>query len=188
MLASAARALRAAGHEVVTAREPGGTPVGDSVRAIFLQPGVPVDPLAEVLLVNASRAQLVRDVLAPAIDRGAVVLCDRYVHSTLAYQGYGRGLPLDVVRSVCDVAAGTCMPDLVLLVDVGPETSARRLVDRAQRADRVESEDAEFHRRVREGYLHLASRDPRMMVIDGERSPEEVLDAAMASISAAIAT
>ena len=187
-LASAVeRALRAAGYEVVVTREPGGTPAGDAVRRIFLQPDLAIGPRTELLLINASRAQLVADVIAPALARGAVVLCDRYVHSTLAYQGYGRGLPLDLVRSVCDAATGGVMPDLTLLVDVSVEVSRSRLASRGNGADRVEQEDGEFHRRVREGFLELARHDPRVVALDGDRPPEAVVDAAMAALSAVIA-
>ncbi len=127
------------------------------------------------------------DVVRPALRRGAVVLCDRYVHSTLAYQGYGRGLPLDLVRSVCDAATGGLMPELTLLVDVSYETSRARLAARGDGHDRVEQEEEAFHRRVRDGYLELARRDERFVRIDGERAPEQVADAALAALSAVIA-
>lgn len=187
LMASVQRALQSAGHVVVAAREPGGTPVGDAVRSIFLRADLTIEPLTETLLINASRAQLVAGVLRPALQRGAVVLCDRYIHSTLAYQSYGRGVPLDVVREICDVATERLAPDLTLLVDVDVATSTRRLAVRGNGADRMEKEDVDFHSRVRNGYLDLAARDPRVIVLDGARSPEEVLDAAMAALSAAIA-
>lgn len=187
VMAAVERALREEGHEVVVTREPGGTPAGDAVRAIFLQPGVRVNPLTEMLLINSSRAQLVADVIRPALARGAVVLCDRYVHSTLAYQGHGRGLPLDLVRSVCDAATGGLMPELTLLVDISYETSRARLAARGEGHDRVEQEEAAFHRRVRDGYREIARRDERVVQIDGERAPEEVADAAMAALSAVLA-
>jgi dTMP kinase len=181
------RVLRAEGHEVVVTREPGGTPVGDSLRQILLDEPFSVTPVSEMLMMNASRSQLVNGVIRPALERGAVVLCDRYVHSSLAYQGYGRGLPLELVHSVCDAATGGLMPDLVLLVDISPETSRRRLASRGDRHDRREREDEAFHRRVRDGYLELARHDERVVLIDGERAPEEVNDAAMAALSAVLA-
>lgn len=187
LLAAVQRALQTAGHDVVVAREPGGTRAGDAVRAIFLQPGLPVDAMTELMLINASRAQLVCEVIDPSLRDGSIVLCDRYVHSTLAYQGYGRGLPLDLVRSVCDAATRGRMPDLTLLVDVALATSLARLSARTASVDRVEQEDREFHRRVREGFLELAARDPRMVLVDGEREQGEVLSAAMAALSAVIA-
>jgi dTMP kinase len=181
------RVLRAEGHEVVVTREPGGTPVGDSLRQILLDEPFSVTPVSEMLMMNASRSQLVNEVIRPALERGAVVLCDRYVHSSLAYQGYGRGLPLELVRRVCDAATGGLMPDLVLLVDISPETSRRRLASRGDGHDRMEREDEAFHRRVRDGYLELARHDERVVLINGERTPEEVNDAAMAALSAVLA-
>lgn len=187
LMAAVERALRAEGHEVLLTREPGGTPAGDAVRQIFLQPGLAVNPIAEMLLINASRSQLVADVIRPALERGTVVLCDRYVHSSLAYQGYGRGLSLELVRTVCDAATGGLMPDLTLLVDISPETSRRRVASRGNGHDRLEREDDVFHRRVREGYLELARHDPRLVALDGERAPEQVVDAAMAALSEVMA-
>lgn len=182
------RALREEGHEVVVTREPGGTPAGDAAREILLhRRDVAINPLTELMLMNASRAQLVSDVVRPALARGAVVLCDRYVHSSLAYQGYGRGLSLDLVRAVCDAATGRLMPELTLLIDVSYETSRARIAERNQNHDRMEREAEEFHRRVREGYLELARHDERFVRIDGERAPEEVADAAMAALSAVLA-
>ena len=187
LMAAVERALRAEGRDVLVTREPGGTPAGDRVRSIFLDPELSLRPVSEVLLVNASRAELVASVILPALERDAVVLCDRYVHSTLAYQSYGRGLPLDLVRSLCDAATGGLMPDLTLLTDVSHETSRERLANRGAIHDRVEREPVAFHNRVREGFLDLARHDPRLVALDAERSQEEVLDAAMAALSAVIA-
>jgi dTMP kinase len=187
LLTAVENALRAEGLDVLVTREPGGTPTGDAIRRIFLEPELRVHPMSEMLLINASRAQLVADVIRPALARGTVVLCDRYVDSTLAYQGYGRGLPLDLVRTVCSAATAGLMPDLTLLVDVSFETSRARLTARGDVHDRMEREDAEFHRRVRDGYLEIARHDPRVVLIDGERKPEEVTDAAMAALSELIA-
>ncbi len=187
LMAAVDHALRAQGHKTLITREPGGTPAGDAVRRIFLDPEMAINPLTEMLLINASRAQLVADVIRPALESGVVVLCDRYVHSTLAYQGYGRGLPLDVVRAVCNAATGALMPDLTLLVDVSYETSRKRLASRGDGHDRVELEEDAFHHRVREGFLELGKHDPLVVTLDGERPAEEVVDAAMAALSAVIA-
>ena len=187
LMAAVDHALRAEGHRTLLTREPGGTPAGDAVRKIFLQPGLRIDALTETMLINASRSQLVDEVIRPALERGVVVLCDRYVHSTLAYQGYGRGLPIDLVRRICDAATGGLMPDLTLLVDISCETSRNRLASRGDGHDRVEQEDGGFHRRVRDGFLELGSRDPLVVTIDGERAAEAVIDAAMAALSAVIA-
>ena len=187
LMAAVDHALRAEGHRTLLTREPGGTPAGDAVRKIFLQPGLRIDALTETMLINASRAQLVDEVIRPALERGVVVLCDRYVHSTLAYQGYGRGVPIDLVRRICDAATGGLMPDLTLLVDISCETSRKRLASRGGGHDRVEQEDGGFHGRVRDGFLELGSRDPLVVTIDGERAAEAVIDAAMAALSAVIA-
>ena len=183
LMASIERALRAEGRDVVITREPGGTPAGDAVRAIFLKTGLHMSPMTEALLINASRAQLVGEVIRPALAAGAVVLCDRYVHSTLAYQGYGRGLSLEIVARLCEAATGGLMPDLTLLVDVSCETSRRRIASRGNGADRLEREGDTFHQRVRAGFLEMAARDERTVIVDGERTPQEVLDAAMAALS-----
>jgi dTMP kinase len=187
VMAAVERALRAEGHDVLVTREPGGTPAGDAAREILLHRNdIAISPLTELLLMNASRAQLVSDVVRPALARGAIVLCDRYVHSSMAYQGYGRGLPLEMVRSVCDAATGGLMPDLTLFVDVPYETSRARLALRGNGRDRLEQEEEAFHRRVRDGYLEIAKHEERVLRIDGERTPEEVADAAMAALSAVL--
>ena len=187
LMSSVQRALEAAGHRVLAVREPGGTPLGDAVRGVFLQPGLEIEPLAEALLINASRTQLVAAAVRPALDRGAVVLCDRYVHSTLAYQGFGRGVALPLLQSICDAATGGLSPDLTLLVDIDVDTSRRRLSVRGNGADRMEREGVDFHSRVRAGYLEIAARDPRVVVLDGAASQEQVLDAAMSALSAVLA-
>lgn len=188
VMAAVERALRADGHDVVVTREPGGTPAGDAAREILLHNReIAISPMTELMLMNASRAQLVTDVVRPALARGAVVLCDRYMHSSLAYQGYGRGIPLEVVRAVCDAATGGLMPDLTFLIDVSYETSRARLSERSAAHDRMEREEETFHRLVREGYLQMAARDERFVCIDGERAPEEVAEAALAALSAVLA-
>lgn len=188
VMAAIERALRAEGHEVVVTREPGGTPVGDASREILLhERDMAIGPLAELMLMNASRAQLVADVVRPALARGAVVLSDRYIHSSLAYQGYGRGIRVDVVRTVCDAATGGLMPDLTLLIDVSYETSRSRLSERSASHDRMEREEEAFHRRIRAGYLEIAKHDERVVRINGERAPEEVVDASLAALSAVLA-
>ncbi len=164
-------------------REPGGTMLGNRLREIFVDPASgKIDPLAEALLLNASRAQLLAEVIRPALEAGKWVLCDRYAHATLAYQGYGRGVDLELLRTVTSVATKGLAPDVVLLVDVPEEISRQRVLARARAsgvpADRVEREDGAFHRRVREGYLALAREDDRMVILDGTQSVEELLDRA----------
>lgn len=188
LLASVERALRGLGHRTLVTREPGGTPAGDAVRAIVLeQTALHVAPMTELMLMNASRAQLVAEVIRPALAQDVIVLCDRYADSSIAYQGYGRQLPLDLVRDVCNAATGGLQPDLTLLVDISVETSRRRLASRGNGRDRLEREELEFHRRIREGYLEMGRHEPRFVVLEGEREPEEVANAAMAALSALIA-
>lgn len=181
-LAGLAVRLRAAGHEIVVTREPGGTPVGEALREILLQKNLEVDPMAEALLMNASRAQLVAEVIRPALADGKTVLCDRFADSTLAYQGYGRGLDLDVLRAICDAATGGLWPDLVFVLDVAYDVSRTRLRVRAQPDDRMEREDRAFHDRARNGFLELAKVTPAMRVLDATRPPEDLLDEAFAAV------
>lgn len=139
--------LRAVGLDVVAMREPGGTPAGDTIRALLLDPASTLSPGSEALLFAASRAQLVQDVIGPALARGAVVLVDRFLLSTYAYQGAGRGLPMETLRAVNALATGGLAPDLTLLLSVPLETAQARVEARGA-ADRMEQETAAFHRRV----------------------------------------
>lgn len=175
--------LRDAGEAVLVTREPGGTSLGDSLRAIFVDPARSIDPMAEVMLLNASRAQLVTEVIGPALRAGTIVLCDRFFDATVAYQGFGRGLDVEMLLEVSLVATRRISPDLTFLVDVPIEVSAARLRARGG-ADRLESEDGEFHARVRAGYLALAKRFSRMVVLDGTLPPDELAAAALAALHA----
>ena len=175
-----ADALRAAGVDAILVREPGGTPLGERVRPILKdQEDDPPCDRCELLLFLAARAQLVRNVIRPALAAGKWVVSDRFSDSTLAYQGYGRGLPLDAVAAANDFACEGLRPDLTLLLDVAPETAAARMRGReaATRtaADRIERAGDAFHARLREGFLALAAHDPgRIRVIDANASPDEV--------------
>ncbi len=178
LVAGLAERLRAEKKSVVVTREPGGTPLGDAVRGIFLERSLAIEPLAEAFLVNAARAQHVEELIRPALASGGVVLCDRFTDSTLAYQGYGRGMDLELLRALCDFASGGVEPDVVLLVDL-PVVSARaRLRDRIDAPDRIETEGDAFHERVRRGFLELA-RHPRHRVLDGSLPPERLLEQAL---------
>ncbi|MFO0230801.1 dTMP kinase [Gemmatimonas sp.] len=143
--------LRAVGHDVVAVREPGGTAAGDAIRAMLLDPASELAPESEALLFAASRAQLVRDVVIPALSRGAVVLVDRFLLSTYAYQGAGRGIAESLLRAVNAVATQGVAPDLTLLLSVPAEVAQARLEVRGP-ADRMEQEDAPFHQRVRDAF------------------------------------
>jgi dTMP kinase len=167
-------------RETVVTKEPGGTPIGDRIRAIVLDSATgEMDPVAEVLLYAASRRQHVSEVIAPALRRGALVLCDRYTDATLAYQGFGRSLELDRLRTLNTWATGGLQPQLTILFDIDEEAGLRRAHARNASMDvdegRFEAEDLRFHRRVREGYLAIARAEPeRFAVVDGAGTIEEV--------------
>jgi dTMP kinase len=166
------RELERRGREVVVTREPGGTPVGERVRAVLLDPAADLDPRTEALLFAAARAQLVEQVIRPALERGAVVLCDRYLDSSLAYQGGGRGLGRGPVEEVNRFATGGLLPDLVVLLDLDPAQGLRR---REGDRDRIEAQDLGFHRRVRDAFRELAAGDPkRFAVVDAAGPVAEV--------------
>jgi dTMP kinase len=168
-------ALERAGYAVTLTREPGGTPLGDAVRnVVLLNLDLEVAPLAEFLLYSASRTQLVRDVIAPALQAQHVVICDRYGDSSLAYQGYGRGLPLPFLREVTWEATGGLRPHVTVLLDLEPGLGLARASSRGAK-DRLELADLAFHQRVRNGFLELASLEPeRFLVVDGAL-PEQVI-------------
>jgi dTMP kinase len=156
----------------VLTREPGGTPVGERVRSLLLDPASgDLDPRTEALLLAAARAQHVADVVAPALAAGQTVVTDRYSHSSLAYQGYGRGLPLDEVRALSDWATAGLWPDAVVLLSLEAEAAEARRGS----PDRFESESRAFHRRVEAGFRSLAAEDAkRWRVVDGSGTVEEV--------------
>ena len=163
----------------VITKEPGGTPLADRIRAILLDSGSVIDPVAELFLFAASRRQNVMEVIRPAIARGDVVLCDRFTDSTLAYQGFGRLLTLDRLRALNDWATDSTRPDVVLIFDLAEELGLTRARSRNEEAaadeGRFELEDLGFHRRVREGYLALAAAEPqRYAVISAEGTADEV--------------
>jgi dTMP kinase len=155
-------------REVVVTREPGGTPAGERVRALLLDPEVELHPRAEALLFAAARAELVERVIRPALERGAVVLCDRYLDSSLAYQGGARGLGRGPVEQVNRFATGGLLPDLVVLLDLDPAAGLRR---RARDPDRIEAQDLDFHRRVRDAFLDLAADDPERFAVVAAAAP-----------------
>jgi dTMP kinase len=177
-----AEALRARGSAVLLTREPGGTPLGDQLRTVVLaRDGGVIEPRTDALLFNAARAQLVGEVINPALATGMVVVCARFADSTLAYQGYGAGVPLDELRVLAGIATQGLVPDLTLLLDIDPAIGLARKAD----ADRTRFEhdfDADFHARVRAGFLELAKGEPsRFRVIDASRD----VDAVFADVLAA---
>ena len=155
--------LSGQGRNVVTTREPGGTPLGDRLREVLLDLDSEFDPLAEAMLFAAARAELVSNVIKPALDRGDFVICDRYSDSTVAYQGYASGVDLMSIGQLNQIATGGLLPDLTVLLDLPVEDGLQR----SGGSDRFESEDVAFHERVRKGYLALAEHDTeRWLVVD----------------------
>ena len=154
--------------------EPGGTSPGRRIsRWLKWGKSKDISPLTELLLFNASRAQLVDEVIKPNLKRGTIVICDRYTDSTVAYQGYGRGLSLETVNAANNIATQGLKPDLTVLLDIPVETGLAR--KNAQRQDRFEHEDIAFHQRVREGYLKLAANEPeRWLVVDASQSRTKI--------------
>lgn len=182
LLDALARRLRDAGRDVLTTREPGGTPVGDAIREVVLHKrDLDVSPLAEALLMNASRAALVERVIRPALAAGRIVLCDRYDDSSMAYQGYGRGLDLGMLRGICDAATGGLRPDLTLLLDISPEASRERVSARGAE-NRLDGETLEFYRRARQGFLTMASAQKRWRVFDALQDARPLAEAAAAAV------
>lgn len=167
--------LHEEGVRVTCLREPGGTVVGDRVRDLLLDPAhTGLDPRAELLLYEASRAELVAEEIVPRVKAGDVVVCDRFTDSTLAYQGFGRGLDLDGVRALNDWATGGVAPDVTILLDIDPSLGLARATGAG--ADRLEAEDLTFHARVRDGFLSLADseRSDRFVVIQADAPAEEI--------------
>jgi dTMP kinase len=162
---------------LIKTREPGGTRIGEKIRELLLDPSFEnVNEQAEVLLYSASRAQLVHEVVHPALRAGKWALVDRYIDATLAYQGFGRGLKLDPLRDLQDWATGGLWPDVTILLDCDIDVASSRMIARSGTTDRIEKENRHFHERVRAGYLELARSAPdRFIVLDGNRPLHEVI-------------
>ena len=163
--------LSNAGYEVVSTREPGGTPLAEEIRNVILTPGdEPLDPMSEILLYTASRAQHVNNLIKPSLAEGKMVICERFVDSSLAYQGYGLGRDLALIREVNRIAIGEFRPDLTFLLDVDMDLSLRRVKHRSNlsniKIDRIESRDIVFQQQVLEGFRELARQEPRIVLID----------------------
>jgi len=183
-----------AGREVLQFREPGGTPVGEKIRELVLDNAYSgMEPVTEMLLYAASRAQLAQAVVRPAVARGAIVILDRFVDSSYAYQGFGRQLGLDVVRAANAPAIAGLMPDLTFFLDLDADTSMARRNASGLEADRLENESMAFHRRAHEGYLALCREEPdrirRIPVMDGtrHRTPAEVAGEILQAVQALLA-
>jgi dTMP kinase len=171
----------ALGGDVVLVREPGGTKTGERIRELLKDPALELDPLAELLLFGAARAELVSQVIGPARERGKDVVCDRFSDSSVAYQGTARGLGAERVEEICDLATGGVWPDLTILLRIDPESTATRIGRR--KADRFEGEGIELQRLVAEGYDEIARRHPeRVRVVDADGDRESVHAAVLAEV------
>lgn len=176
--------LRRRGLEVDVTREPGGTAIAEAIRNVLLDPAnTAMASMTELLLYEAARAQHLEERIVPALERGAIVLCDRFADSTTAYQGGGRGLSLSMLRTLHDIATNGRWPDLTIVLDVPVEVGAQRRAGTA--LDRIEREAAEFHERVRRAFLDIAKEEPhRVKVIDGAQPVDAVTEAIVREIDA----
>jgi len=181
-LAAIAERLRSRGFSVLTTREPGAGEFGRNIRQILLH-GDDIDPKAELLLFLADRSNHVASIVRPALESGTIVLCDRYADSTIVYQAYARGLDLEFARTGNQFATGGLVPDLTLLFDLEPEIGLSRLTSK----DRLDGQSIEFHRKVRDGFLTEAAREPhRWSKVDASQAPDQVLESAWSLIESKI--
>jgi dTMP kinase len=176
------RWLRRQGRKVEQTREPDGTRLGVAVRALFKRRGVQPKPLVEVFLFMAARQQHVAEKIRPWLDRGRVVLCDRHADATVAYQGYGRGVDLDLIRELNARATSGIMPDLTLLFDLDPAEGMRRVRTRDRRLDNFEREKLAFHRRVRQGYLEILRAEPKRVRLVRAGEPPDTIETEVRAI------
>lgn len=169
--------LKKKGYTVILTREPGGTKISELIRHILLEPSSKVTPLAELLLYEAGRAEHVNQIILPALKSGSIVVSDRYTDATLAYQGWGRGLDIEDIKCLNNIATGGLMPDLTICLDIGTKTGLARAAKKAIKKgpDRLESESIEFHKRVRKGYIELAEIEPdRIRVVSSANGINEI--------------
>lgn len=180
--------LEEEGYAVVTTREPGGTPIGDQIRQVLFDlDNKAMEPRSEILLFQASRAQLVEQVIRPALAEGKVVLCDRYADSTLAYQGYGHKVDLEQLNTIVHFATGGLKPNLTLFLDVKVEQGLQRR-DSGGDWNRLDDYDVEFHKRVYAGYQQLIAAEPeRWVQVDAAQTPEKVAEALQQAVLARLA-
>jgi len=162
-------------YHVLVLREPGGTEIGEKIRKMLLdKTNTGMTEASELFLFSACRSQLIKDVVLPAMEGGIVVLCDRYYDSTTAYQGYGRGIDLDVIQSINRFATGGLVPDLTFFLDIPIREIEKRISAAKTNKDRMESSGMEFYERVREGYLQIAKKEPRYHIINGLQPVDDV--------------
>ncbi len=174
--------MRAKGLRVTQTEEPGGTAIGLKIRELLLSPeNADMDPVTELLLYNASRVQHIRRVIMPALERGDVVVTDRFSDSTMAYQGYGRGIDLKLIDSLDLISTQRLRPDITILLDIEAETGLRRNRE-INKDDRIEREDISFHERVRSGFIHIAAQSPERIRMVDCSAPAETVQKAVAAI------
>ena len=164
------------GQQALLTREPGGTRIGEQVRSILLsRENTEITPETEILLFSAARAQIVRELIRPRLQDGWVVVCDRFADSTLAYQGYGQGLPLDDLLRITQFATGGLWPDLTIYLDLDVETGLRRKAATPEEWNRMEAKEVAYHQRVHEGYRALAAQNPeRWLVLDAQQPVQRI--------------
>lgn len=179
-VAPLAEFLTQLGHDVLTLREPGGSDIGEQIRAVIMaMKNTAMHPRTEILLFLASRAQFVEEIVQPALRAGKWVLCDRYADSTLAYQGYGHQVDLDILRQLLKFATGGLTPDLTLLLDVEIQAGLTRKRKAGGEWNRLDAYPSDFHQRVRQGYLELARQEPQRWVVIDAGQPVEMVQSAM---------
>lgn len=165
--------LKEEGFSVIKVEEPGGTPLGRKVRDLLLEDkGLNIEPLSELLLYEVSRAQLIREKIIPELNKGSIVISDRFAISSVAYQGYGRGIPIERVKKLNEIAVAGVEPDITFFLDIKLEEREKRTLER--KPDRIEKEKLEFYRRVKQGYLEEIKSAPEAVIIDGSSSKEEI--------------
>ncbi|MEF8798627.1 MAG: dTMP kinase, partial [Candidatus Bipolaricaulota bacterium] len=176
-----AECLKERGFSVIKVEEPGGTPLGRKVRDLLLDDkGLRIDPLSELLLYEVSRAQLIREKIIPELNRGSIVISDRFAISSVAYQGYGRGIPIERVKKLNEIAVAGVEPDITFFLDIDLEEREKRTLER--KPDRIEKEELEFYRRVKQGYLEEMKSASKAVVIDGSSSKEEIASEVISKI------
>ena len=175
--------LQRIGVDSVLTREPGGTPISEKIRSIILdRDNAAMTDKTELILFAAARSQHINEFIFPAIDAGKIVICDRFHLSTRAYQGHGRGYPLDLISSLDEIAVGKLRPDATFMIKVSAETAQSRLKQTGKIPDRIEQSDADFYSRVRNGYLKEAEGYPNLVMLDGEMNIESLCDIAIKKI------
>jgi dTMP kinase len=166
------------GHRVLVLREPGGTEIGERIRTMLLDKNnISMTEASELFLFSASRSQLVKEIIKPALEGGMVVLCDRYYDSTTAYQGWGRGISLEVIAAINRYASDNLVPDITFLLDIPIKEIEKRILRAKKNNDRMESSGLEFYERVRNGYLDLAKKESRYRLLDALQTVDDIHDA-----------